>query len=139
MCTSLTEYVSPSTISSTSSSRATTATRRSRAGSFDGSTIWMRLMPLRTMQRNTSRMTSSSAGVHVMKRMPVPMKLSGVLGMAALTRRMRSQGSSRKNRTATAMCVLDVKSTAWNPTRSIVGAMARTSGAVSPVALHRLC
>ena len=38
-----------------------------------------------------------------MKRMPDPMKLSGVLGMAALTRRMRSQGSSRKKRTETAM------------------------------------
>ena len=34
------------------------------------------------------------------------------------------------------MCVLDVKSTAWKPTRSIVGAMARTSGAGSPVALQ---
>src|SRR5580765_7243000 len=36
------------------------------------------------------------------------------------------------------MCVLEVKSTAWNPTRSSVGAIARTSGVVKPVALQRL-
>ena len=36
------------------------------------------------------------------------------------------------------MWVLDVKSAAWKPTRSIVGAIASTSGVVRPVALHRL-
>ena len=34
------------------------------------------------------------------------------------------------------MCVLDVKSHAWKPTRSIVGAIASTSGVVRPVAPH---
>ena len=36
------------------------------------------------------------------------------------------------------MCVLDVKSSAWKPTRSIVGAIARMSRAVRPVAPQRL-
>ena len=70
--------------------------------------------------------------------MPVVMKLSGVFGIAALTSRIRSQGSSRWKRTETAMCVLELKSAAWKPTRSIVGAIERTSGVVRPVALHRL-
>ena len=48
------------------------------SGSFDGSAIWKRRIPLRTTQRNESRITSSSAGTHEMKRMPVVMKLSGV-------------------------------------------------------------
>ena len=73
-----------------------------------------------------------------MKRMPVVMKLSRVFGIAALTRSMWFQGSSRWKRTETAMCVLEVKSTAWNPTRSIVGAIARMSRVVRPVALQRL-
>ena len=70
--------------------------------------------------------------------MPVVMRFSGVFGIAALTSRSRSQGSSRWKRTETAMCVLEVKSSARKPTRSIVGAIARTSGVVSPVALQRL-
>ena len=56
--------------------------------------------------------------------MPVVMKLSGVLGIAALTSRIRSHGSSRWKRTDTAMWVLEVKSSAWKPTRSSVGAIA---------------
>ena len=36
------------------------------------------------------------------------------------------------------MCVLEVKSIAWKPTRSIVGAIATRSCVVRPVALHRL-
>ena len=67
-----------------------------------------------------------------MKRMPVVMKLSGVFGIAALTSRSRSHGSSRWKRTATAMCVLDVKSAAWKPTRSIVGAIETMSRVVRP-------
>ena len=70
--------------------------------------------------------------------MPVVMKLSGVFGIAALTSRNRSHGSSLWNRTETAMCVLELKSAAWKPTRSMVGAIASTSGVVRPVALHRL-
>ena len=66
------------------------------------------------------------------------MKLSFVVGIAARTRRSRSQGSSRWKRTATAMWVLEVKSTARKPTRSIVGAIARMSAVVRPVALQRL-
>ena len=73
-----------------------------------------------------------------MKRMPVVMKLRGVFGIAAATRRSRSHGSSRWKRTATAMCVLDVKSAAWNPTRSMVGAIETMSRVVRPVALQRL-
>ena len=138
MCTSLTEYVSAIAISSTPSSRATTATRRKRPGSLEGSATWTRRIPLRTTQRNASRMTSSSTGTQVMKRIPEVMKLRGVLGIAALTSRSRSHGSSWWKRTATAMCVLDVKSTAWKPTRSIIGAIATMSPVVRPVALHRL-
>ena len=48
-----------------------------------------------------------------MNRIPVVMMLSGVFGIAALTSRIRSHGSSRWNRTDTAMCVLEVKSSAW--------------------------
>ena len=36
------------------------------------------------------------------------------------------------------MCVLELKSTAWKPTRSIVGAIETMSSVVNPVALHRL-
>src|SRR5437764_7208032 len=95
-------------------------------------------MPLRTTQRKASRITSSSHGCQAMKRMPVVMKLRRVLGIAWLTRRIRSHGSSLWKRTDTAICVLDVKSRAWKPTRSIVGAIDSTSGVVKPVALHRL-
>src|SRR5207248_10615213 len=95
-------------------------------------------MPLRTTQRKASRIISSSHGCQAMKRMPVVMKLRSVVGIAWLTSRMRSQGSSLWKRTDTAMCVLDVKSRAWKPTRSIVGAIDSTSGVVRPVALHRL-
>ena len=138
MCTGLTEYVSPTTISSTPSSRAIRASRRRRSVLFVGSAIWKRRIPLRTTHRNDSRISSSSAGTQEMKRMPVVMKLSGVLGIAAATSRIRSQGSSWWKRTDTAMCVLDEKSHAWNPTRSTVGAIATTSGVVSPVADQRL-
>ena len=61
------------TISSTPSSRAIRAIRRRRSGSFVGSAIWNRLMPLRTTQRNESRISSSSHGTQEMKRMPVVM------------------------------------------------------------------
>ncbi len=110
----------------------------SERGSFDGSAIWKRRMPLRTMHRNESRITSSPAGTHEMNRIPVVMRFSGVFGIAALTSRIRSHGSSRWKRTDTATCVLAVKSSARKPTRSIVGAIASTSGVVSPVAPHRL-
>ena len=95
-------------------------------------------MPLRTTQRNASRITSSSHGCHVMKRMPVVMKLSSVVGSAARISRSSSHGSSRWKRTETPMWVLEVKSSAWKPTCSIVGATERMSWAVSPVALQRL-
>ena len=113
MCTSLIEYVSPITTSSAPSARAIAASRRSRSGSFDGSAIWMRRIPLRTQSLNESRITSSSAGTQEMNRIPVVMMPSGVFGIAALTRRSRSHGSSRWKRTDTAMCVLEVKSSAW--------------------------
>ena len=95
-------------------------------------------MPLRTASRNDSAITSSPAGTQEMKRIPVVIRLSGVFGIAALTSLIRSHGSSRWKRTDTAMCVLEVKSSAWKPTRSIVGAIARTSGVVRPVAPQRL-
>src|SRR5208282_4203746 len=41
-------------------------------------------------------------------------------------------------RTATPMCVLEVKSRARNPTRSMTGAICRMCAVVRPVALHRL-
>ena len=95
-------------------------------------------MPLRTTQRKASRITSSSAGVHVMKRMPVVMKLSGVFGIAALTSRVRSHGSSWWKRTATPMCVLDVKSAAWKPNAVERRRDRRMSAVLRPVALQRL-
>ena len=45
--------------------------------------------------------------------MPVVIIPSGVAGIASLTSRIRSHGSSRWKRTETAMCVLEVKSSAW--------------------------
>ncbi len=69
-------------------------------------------MPLRTTHRNARRITSSSHGCQAMKRMPVVMKFSGVFGIAARMSRISSHGSSRWKRTETAMCVLDVKSSA---------------------------
>ena len=65
--------------------------------------IWSRRRPLRTTHANTSCMNSSFAGVHAMKRMPVVIMPSGVFGIAWLTSRIRSQGSSRWKRTDTAM------------------------------------
>ena len=79
---------------------------------MDGSAICIRRMPLRATSRKASAITSWSAGTQEMNRMPVVMMLSGVFGIAALTRRIRSQGSSRWKRTDTAMCVLEVKSSA---------------------------
>ena len=55
------------------------------------------------------------------------MKLRSVFGIAARISRISSHGSSRWKRTDTAMCVLEVKSSAWKPTRSSVGAIARMS------------
>jgi hypothetical protein len=48
-----------------------------------------------------------------MKRIPVVIIPSGVLGIAALTSRIRRHGSSRWKRTDTEMKVLAVKSSAW--------------------------
>ena len=61
-----------------------------------------------------------------------------MFGIPWLTSRSRSHGSSPWKRTATAMCVLEEKSTAWKPTRSIVGAIETMSDVVRPVALQRL-
>ena len=95
-------------------------------------------MPFRTTQRKASRITSSSHGCQAMKRIPVVMKFRRVFGVAARISRISSHGSSRWNRTETDMCVLDVKSSAWKPTRSSVGAIASVSRAVRPVAPQRL-
>ena len=70
-------------------------------------------MPFRATQRKESRITSSSHGCHEMKRIPVVMKLRSVFGVAARISRISSHGSSRWKRTDTAMCVLEVKSSAW--------------------------
>src|SRR3954449_2344340 len=56
------------------------ARRTSEAGSFEGSAIWNRRIPFRTASRNDSRITSSPAGTHEMKRMPVVIRLSGPPG-----------------------------------------------------------
>ena len=68
---------------------------------------------MRTASRNDSAITSLSAGTHEMNRIPVVIMLRRVCGIAALTSRRRSHGSSRWNLTDTAMCVLEVKSSAW--------------------------
>jgi hypothetical protein len=111
--TGLIEYVRPITTSSMPSAFAMAAIRLRRSGSFDGSAICRRRRPFRTTSRSDRAITSGLAGVQEMKRMPVVIIPSGVFGIAALTRRIRSQGSSRWKRTDTAMCVLDVKSSAW--------------------------
>ncbi len=72
------------TISSTPSARAIAARRRSLAGSLEGSAICKRRIPLRTTSLKESAITSSSAGTHEMKRIPVVIMLSGVFGIAAL-------------------------------------------------------
>ena len=113
MWTGLIEYVRPTTISSTPSSRAIRETRRSASGSFAGSANWKRRIPFRTTHRKASRITSSSHGCHEMKRIPVVMKLRSVVGMAARMSRISSHGSSRWKRTEIDMCVLEVKSRAW--------------------------
>ncbi len=92
--------------------RAIVARRFSRSGSLEGSAICIRLRPLRATSRNASAITPWSAGTHEMNRIPVVMMLSGVFGIAALISRIRSHGSSRWNLTDTAMCVLEVKSSA---------------------------
>ena len=65
-----------------------------RAGSLEGSAIFSRRMPLRATSRKARRITSSPAGTQEMKRIPGVIIPSGVSGIAALTRRMRSHGSS---------------------------------------------
>jgi hypothetical protein len=77
-----------------------------------GSANWKRRIPLRTTQRKASRITSSSHGCQAMKRIPLVMKLRSVFGIAARISRISSHGSSRWKRTDTAMCVLEVKSSA---------------------------
>ncbi len=113
MWTSLIEYVNPTTISSNPSSRAIRAIARRRSGWLEGSAIWSRRSPWRTTSRKDSRITSSAAGTHEMKRIPVVIIPSGVFGIAWLTDRIRSHGSSRWKRTETPRCVLEVKSSAW--------------------------
>ena len=73
-----------------------------------------------------------------MNRNPGLMNCSRVDGIAARVSRMRSQGSSRCVRTAMPMWVLEVKSSARNPTRSISGAIGSTWRVRTPVAPQRL-
>ena len=80
-------------------------------------------MPLRASARYASDMNSGLAVSQEMNRKPVPMNCNGVFGVAAAISRIRSQGHSRLNRTATPMCVEVVKSMALKPTRSMTGAM----------------
>src|SRR5215467_12839688 len=82
-------------------------------------------------------MKSGCAISHEMKRKPV-MNCSGVCGMAAWVRRIRSHGFSRWLRTAMPMWVLLVKSTARRPTRSSTGAICRICRVGNLVAPHRL-
>ena len=73
-----------------------------------------------------------------MNRSPVPMNCRCVSGTAARVSRIRCHGSSRCVRTATPMAVLDMKSSARNPTRFSTGAICRMCSVRSPVAPHRL-
>ena len=114
MCTSLIEYVSPITTSSKPSARAIAASRLQPVG------VVRRVGDLQPAQAVASdepqRQRASrprSAGTQEMKRIPVVIIPSGVSGIASLTSRIRSHGSSRWKRTETAMCVLEVKSSAW--------------------------
>jgi hypothetical protein len=93
--TALIEYVRPTTTSSIPARRTVAASRRMRAGSLDGSAIWMRRIPLRASRRKARSITSSPVGAQEMNRIPGVIRLSGVFGMAALMSRIRCQGSSR--------------------------------------------
>jgi hypothetical protein len=92
---------------------ASAAMARSRAGSFEGSTTCRRRIPLRATSLNASAITSSPAGTQEMNRIPLVIIPRGVFGIAALTNRIRRQGSSRWKRTEMPMKVLAVKSSAW--------------------------
>ncbi len=83
------------------------------AASFIGSITMKRSMPLRTSTWYDSAISSGLAVSHEMKRIPVDRKLSGVRGVRCFISRSRSHGSSRWKRTATPMCVLAPKSSAW--------------------------
>src|SRR5215813_918427 len=83
-------------------------------------------------------MNSGLAVSQEMNRNPVPMNCSGVSGIAAWTSLIRSQGFSRWVRTAIPMWVLEVKSRARKPARSMTGAICSIWPVVSPVAPHRL-
>ena len=83
------------TISRAPSSRASRAARSVAEVSFIGSEIWILLMPYRTTSLNASRMTDSGERSQLMKRIPVVMNPSGVVGIAARASRIRSNGSSR--------------------------------------------
>ena len=65
------------------------------SASFMGSARQKRRMPLRASTSNASAMNSGLAVSQEMKRNPVDMNCSGVRGVAAAIRRMRSHGSSR--------------------------------------------
>src|SRR5687767_1969415 len=107
------------------------------AASFMGSARQKRRMPLRASAAYASDMNSGLAVSQEMNRKPVPMNCSGVLGVAAAIRRMRSHGSSRLKRTATPMCVEVVKSMALKPTRSMTGAILSVRAVSMPTAPHR--
>jgi hypothetical protein len=65
------------------------------SASFIGSARQKRRMPLRASTSKASAMNSGLAVSQEMKRKPVDMNCSGVLGVAAAIRRIRSHGSSR--------------------------------------------
>jgi hypothetical protein len=138
VCTGLIEYTRPTSTSAACSSFAMRAMRRSVSTSFIDSATQTRRIPAPMTQRSASRMTSTGARCHAMKRIPGVMKPRRVSGMRSRTTRMRSQGSSACERTVIAMCVLLVKSMAWKPTRSITGAMPAIIAVVSASALQRL-
>ena len=109
------------TISSTPSRvRSAAICRRGRRGRSMGSAICKRRSPLRTAQRNARRM-------HVLvgrapRDEPHPGRDASTAACPASPRGRAGgapTGSSWWKRTDTAMCVLDVKSQAWKPTRSM--------------------
>jgi hypothetical protein len=87
---------------------------RSRTAStlLSGSSAQKRRMPFFISNRNASRMISAGVRSQLMKRSPLVRKPSGVSGIAAAARRMRSHGSSWWNRTLIAMWVLVMNSIA---------------------------
>ena len=84
------------------------AVARAASMSCMGSRTTTRSMPLAASRSYTSCMVSGWEFCQLMKRKPVPMNCSFVLGMSARVRRNSAHGSSRWVRTSMPIAVLEL-------------------------------